>query len=90
MGFWRCPVTPYKGSETWILVGYVGAVPQYKAPGSPVLPRRLATANATARGYRAVFRDTPPKVDTGPAVDWGTVGDVLWYGFIFGIAWGGC
>ena len=88
-------MTPYKGSETWILAGYVGSVPQYRTlPGGPVLPRKGATANAAQRGYRATFRDTVAapraRADTGTAMDWGTVGDVVWYGFIFGIAWGGC
>ena len=88
-------MTPARGTETWILVGYVGSVPQYRTTaGGPVLPRKGATSNAAQRGYRATFRDTAPvpraKVGTGPAVDWASVGDVVWYGFIFGIAWGGC
>ena len=84
-----------KGSETWILVGYVGAVPQYQsAPGGRVLPRKLATQNAAARGYRATFRDTVAapraRVDTGGGIDLETVAGAVWWMAIFGIAFAGC
>ena len=83
-----------KGFETWILVGYLDTVPQYQAtPGGRVLPRKLATQNAAARGYRATFRDAVApraRVDASGGVDLETVVGGIWWLAVFGIAFAGC
>ena len=84
-----------RGSETWILVGYLGTVPQYSTgPGGRVLPRKLATQNAAARGYRATFRDAVAapraRVDASGGIDLETVVGGIWWLAVFGIAFAGC
>jgi hypothetical protein len=86
-------VTPYRGTETWLLVGYLDNVPQYSpGPRGRVLPRKLATRHAAARGYRAVFRNEAPRAraDTDGSLDMETVAGAVWWLAIFGIAFAGC